>query len=33
VIASAVDDALSDHGARVTNIPLSPSAILELLRS
>jgi len=31
VIASAVDDALSNSNVRITDVPLSPSAILELL--
>ena len=31
VIASAVDDALSDSNVRITDVPLSPSTILELL--
>ncbi|CAN0476543.1 unnamed protein product, partial [Laminaria digitata] len=30
-IASAVDDALSESGCRITDVPLSPSAIIELL--
>jgi carbon-monoxide dehydrogenase large subunit len=33
VIASAVDDALSGCNGRVTDVPLSPSAILELLHN
>lgn len=32
-IASAVDDALSDSNVRITDVPLSPSAILELLHT
>lgn len=33
VIASAVEDALSSDNVRVTDIPLSPSGILELINS
>ncbi len=33
VIASAVDDALSNSNVRITDVPLSPSAILELLHN
>ena len=33
VIAAAVDDALSNSNVRITDVPLSPSAILELLHN
>ena len=33
VIASAVDDALSSGNVRITDVPLSPSTILELLHN
>ncbi len=32
VIASAIEDALSDEGVRITNIPVSPSDVLSRLR-